>query len=70
MTTVNGLDVRLPVYLNLAPNYDATLTPRWLSKRGLMTQGEFRYLTEHSQRPVQRHLAAERRSDRRTTEAC
>lgn len=46
---VNGLDVRLPVYLNLAPNYDATITPRWLSKRGLMTQGEFRYMTEHSQ---------------------
>ena len=46
---INGLDVRLPVYLNLAPNYDATITPRWLSKRGLMTQGEFRYMTEHSQ---------------------
>lgn len=44
----NGLDVRLPVYLNLAPNYDATLTPRWLSKRGLMLGGEFRYLTERS----------------------
>lgn len=45
---INGLDVRIPVYLNLAPNYDATLTPRWLSKRGLMHQGEFRYLTAHS----------------------
>ena len=27
----NGLDLKVPVYLNLAPNYDATLTPRWLS---------------------------------------
>ena len=44
----NGLDLKLPVYLNLAPNYDATLTPRWLSKRGLMLEGEFRYLTDHS----------------------
>lgn len=44
----NGLDVKLPIYLNLAPNYDATLTPRWLSKRGLMLGGEFRYLTERS----------------------
>ncbi len=44
----NGLDLKLPVYLNLAPNYDATLTPRWLSKRGLMLEGEFRYLTESS----------------------
>ena len=44
----NGLDLKLPYYLNLAPNYDATLTPRWLSKRGLMLGGEFRYLTERS----------------------
>ena len=44
----NGLDLKLPVYLNLAPNYDATLTPRWFSKRGLMLGGEFRYLTEKS----------------------
>jgi LPS-assembly protein len=44
----NGLDLKLPVYLNLAPNYDATITPRWLSKRGLMLGGEFRYLTERS----------------------
>jgi LPS-assembly protein len=40
----NGLDLKLPYYFNLAPNYDATLTPRWLSKRGLMFAGEFRYL--------------------------
>ena len=44
----NGLDIKLPLYLNLAPNYDATLTPRWLSKRGLMLGGEFRYLTWRS----------------------
>jgi LPS-assembly protein len=40
----NGFDLKLPYYLNLAPNYDATLTPRWLSKRGLMLGVEFRYL--------------------------
>jgi LPS-assembly protein len=45
----NGLDLKLPLYLNLAPNYDATLTPRWLSKRGLMLGGEFRYLGARSQ---------------------
>ena len=44
----NGLDLKLPVYLNLAPNYDATITPRWLSKCGLMLGGEFRYLTGRS----------------------
>lgn len=40
----NGLDIRLPYYLNLAPNYDATVTLRSLGRRGLMLGGEFRYL--------------------------
>lgn len=44
----NGFDVALPYYLNLAPNYDATLTPRYFSKRGLMLGAEFRYLTTNS----------------------
>ena len=43
-----GLDFRAPVYLNLAPNYDATLTPRYMSKRGLQMQGDFRYLFAHA----------------------
>jgi LPS-assembly protein len=42
----NGLDLKLPYYFNIAPNMDATLTPRLLSKRGLMLEGEFRYLGE------------------------
>lgn len=40
----NGFDYRQPVYLNLAPNYDATLTPRYMSNRGLSLGGQFRYL--------------------------
>ena len=40
----NGFEVGLPYYLNLAPNYDATITPRIISKRGLLIGGEFRYL--------------------------
>lgn len=44
MTTRSGLDISLPYYLNLAPNFDATLTPRLLWKRGVMLGGEFRYL--------------------------
>jgi LPS-assembly protein len=44
----NGLDLKLPVYFNLAPNYDATLAPHYYSKRGLMLEGEFRYLTGRS----------------------
>ncbi|AOA59899.1 LPS-assembly protein LptD [Acinetobacter larvae] len=42
-----GFQVAAPVYLNLAPNYDATITPRLYSDRGLMLDGEFRYLTEN-----------------------
>lgn len=40
----SGFDFSLPYYFNIAPNYDATLTPRYLGKRGLQLGGEFRYL--------------------------
>ena len=40
-----GADLALPYYFNLAPNYDATLTPRWLGKRGVGAEGEFRHLS-------------------------
>ncbi len=43
-TERSGLDVLVPYYLNLAPNYDATLYPRLLSKRGVQLGGEFRYV--------------------------
>ena len=36
----------MPYYLNLAPNYDATLTPRIMTKRGFQLGGQFRYLLE------------------------
>lgn len=42
----NGFDWRQPIYLNLAPNYDATLTPRVMTKRGVQMGGEFRWLYE------------------------
>ncbi len=42
----NGLDVSVPYYFNIAPNMDATLTPRIMTDRGLMLGGEFRYLFE------------------------
>lgn len=41
----NGLQFALPYYWNIAPNFDATLTPNMISKRGLQLQNEFRYLT-------------------------
>ncbi len=39
-----GFDATMPYYLNLAPNYDATLTPRVMTKRGFQLGGQFRYL--------------------------
>ncbi|HEX5787713.1 MAG TPA: LPS assembly protein LptD [Woeseiaceae bacterium] len=41
----SGNEIRVPWYWNIAPNYDATITPRLLTERGLQLQTEFRYLT-------------------------
>ena len=43
-TGKNGPEVAVPYYLNLAPNYDLTLTPRYMAKRGLQIGSEARYL--------------------------
>lgn len=45
----NGLDISVPVYWNIAPNYDATITPRYLEQRGTQLGAEFRYLSDHHQ---------------------
>ena len=42
----NGLDWKQPIYLNLAPNYDATLNPRLMTERGVQLGAQFRYLVE------------------------
>jgi LPS-assembly protein len=44
-----GFTMVTPYYFNLAPNYDATVYPRYMSKRGLLMEGEFRYLTQSSE---------------------
>lgn len=41
---VNGFEVALPYYWNIAPNRDATFTPTVMSKRGVNLGVEFRYL--------------------------
>ena len=56
MTSQNGFDYRVPYYLNLSPNMDATLYPHYLSRRGLMMGGEFRYLFERDSGLTQAHL--------------
>ncbi|WP_408377418.1 LPS-assembly protein LptD [Paraburkholderia megapolitana] len=46
--STNGIDIALPYYFNIAPNYDLTLTPRYMSKRGEMLSADYRYLTAKS----------------------
>ncbi|WDY57627.1 LPS-assembly protein LptD [Pseudomonas sp. PSKL.D1] len=48
-TSDTGFMLVTPYYFNLAPNYDATLYPRYMTKRGLLMEGEFRYLTKSSE---------------------
>lgn len=44
----SGNELSIPYYWNIAENYDATLTPRLLTERGLQFGTEFRYLLENS----------------------
>ncbi|WP_028238101.1 LPS-assembly protein LptD [Stutzerimonas azotifigens] len=45
----DGLSIQTPYYFNLAPNFDATLYPTYMTDRGLLMEGEFRYLTRSSE---------------------
>ncbi len=42
--STGGLDVTVPVYFNLAPNYDALYSPRFIEERGLSHDMRLRYL--------------------------
>ena len=48
-SNVSGVDLSLPYYINLAPNYDATIAARWVSKRGYGFEGQIRHLDQQSQ---------------------
>ncbi len=39
-----GIEATVPYYWNIAPNRDATIAPRLMTKRGLLLGSEFRYL--------------------------
>jgi LPS-assembly protein len=41
----NGIDLAVPWYWNIAPNQDATFTPRLIGDRGFMLGSEYRFLT-------------------------
>ncbi len=39
-----GFDAALPIYLNIAPNVDATIAPRVMTMRGFLLSNELRYM--------------------------
>lgn len=49
----DGLDWTQPYYLNLASNYDLTLQPRLVSRRGMLLGGEFRHLAPTAESAVE-----------------
>lgn len=48
-TNRNGYETRIPFYWNIAPDMDATITPRVLSDSGVMMTGQFRYLIDRGE---------------------
>jgi len=42
-----GLDIAAPVYFNLAPNYDALYSPRYIEERGLNHEVKLRYMSRY-----------------------
>ena len=64
-SSLNGAFFSIPYYFNLSPEYDDTLTARYLSKRGMQLQNEFRYLGQaHSGKLVLEYLPSDRDADR------
>ena len=43
-TGQSGFEYTQPFYWNIAPNRDATIAPRLLARRGVLMNGDFRYL--------------------------
>ncbi|MES2674127.1 MAG: LPS-assembly protein LptD [Pseudomonadota bacterium] len=41
----NGFEIAAPFYWNIAPNYDATITPRYMSERGAVFEVDARHMS-------------------------
>jgi len=52
----SGYKLEVPYYFDLAPNYDLTLTPGYLSARGVQLAGEFRFLTASSHGQIEENF--------------
>ncbi|GAB3375703.1 LPS-assembly protein LptD [Spongiibacter taiwanensis] len=59
-----SLDISVPYYINLAPNYDLTLAPRFIEQRGEALETEFRYLNPYSEWEINTgYLANDQKED-------
>ena len=61
----DGFDLRIPWYWNIAPNQDATFTPRWIQDRGTQLITEYRFLTRRQRGQVDiEALPSDNKADR------
>lgn len=60
----NGFDATTPYYWNIAPNRDATITPRYMADRGLMLSGQYRYLYQRGAGQIEAGLLSSDRKQR------
>ena len=62
----SGNHLAVPVYWNIAPDFDMTFTPTWYEHRGLLYSSENRYLFEHNRGQIDyRYLHDDREDDTR-----
>ncbi|MFK8015153.1 MAG: LPS-assembly protein LptD [Gammaproteobacteria bacterium] len=67
-TDRSGNDLSIPYYWNIAPNYDATITTRYLTARGLQLGVEGRYLLPNTTGSIETvYLADDMRANRDRT---
>ena len=59
----DGASVIVPVYWNMAPNYDMTITPAWYQNLGLQLNTENRYLFENHRGQVDLSYIDDRETD-------
>ncbi len=56
-----GYELEVPWYWNIRPNLDATITPRYMSRRGLQLQTELRYLNQQGSWTLDNEVLNDRR---------
>jgi LPS-assembly protein len=57
--TTNGLTISQPLYLNIAENMDATITPTYMQERGTQVAGQYRYLLDAGRGKMQAEYLAD-----------